>query len=112
MKHWLKRIYNDPCDVCDRLKSIDEGYFVLFNTKRNRYEVHNAFQADTFCFVVPFGQLDSRTVDYCLKTRRQNADKIFAEMERHNASVEKALQDKAKEESKERLERIKKEFNI
>jgi len=112
MKHWLKRIYSDPFDICDRLKSIDQGYYVVFNTKRDRYEVHNAFQADTFCFVVPFGQLDSRTVDYCLKTRRQNADKIFEEMDKHNAMLEKAQAEEAKECAQERLERLKKEYNL
>lgn len=110
MKHWLKRIYSDPFDICDRLKSINEGYFVVFNTKRNRYEVHNFFQADTFCFVVPYSQLDSRTVDYCLKTQRKNADAIFAEVDKVNAELQKESEKTRREETAEKLERFKKEY--
>lgn len=92
MKKQLIEIRGDVFDVSDRLKSIDDGYFVVYDKRSARYEVHNTGQGkDTFCFVVPYKNLDSRTVDYCLKTRRQNADKIFAEADLHNAKVEAAL---------------------
>lgn len=111
-KHWLKKIENDTFDICDRLKSIDEGYFVVFNTKRDRYEVHNSFQRETFCFVVPYKQLDSRTIDFCLKTRRQNAAQIFEEIDKHNQDMEKRLLDGQTQVWKERKERFEKENKL
>ena len=105
-KHWLKRIFSEPFDVCDRLKSIDDGYFVVFNVKRDRYEVHNNRQTDTFCFVVPYDKLDSRTVDYCLKTRVQNVDKLIKEMDEQNAAAEAELVRREYEASGEKMERI------
>ncbi len=104
-KHWLKRIFGDPFDICDRLKSVDDGYFVVFNTKRNRYEVHNFKNVDTFCFVVPYDKLDSRTVDYCLKTRVQNIEALMAEIDAENARIQAET---AKRESDEMLEKIEK----
>ena len=112
MKHWLKRIYSDPFDICDRLKSIDEGYYVVYNVKRDKYEVHNFFYADTFCFVVPYKSLDSRTIDYCLKTRRQNAKKIFDEIDEQNAKLEAEEKKKLMESSEERIKRIVKEYGL
>ena len=111
-ENWLKKIENDTFDICDRLKSIDEGYFVVFNTKRDRYEVHNSFQRETFCFVVPYKQLDSRTVDFCLKTRRQNAMQFFKEIDEHNQALEKLLLDEQEQILTERKERFKKENKL
>ena len=82
------KINNDVFDICDRLKEIDYNYFIVYNTKKNRFEVHNSAQKQTFCLVVPFNKLDARLVGYTRKTRRENAEKIIKEIEENNKKLE------------------------
>ncbi len=85
------KITDDLFDVANRLKSVKETYVVYYNVDKSRYEVHDTSQYDsTFAFAVPYVELDSRTVDYALKTRVQNAEKLFAEIEADNALLEKS----------------------
>ena len=84
----LIKIFNDVHDICFRLKQIDDGYFVVFNTNSNCFEVHNNKQLNTFCLKVPFGCLDKRTVDLTLKTRRENFEKILEEIDNSNQKLE------------------------
>lgn len=89
------KITDDLFDIACRLKSVKETYVVYYNKGANRYEVHDTSQrGSTFAFVVPFEELDSRTVDYALKTRVQNAEKLFAEIEADNAKLEKRALDR------------------
>ena len=37
-------IKEDLFDIVNRLKEIDDGYFVLYDLKKCRYEVHNKKQ--------------------------------------------------------------------
>ena len=85
----LIKILRDAFDISKRLKQIDNGYFVCFNTVKQRFEVHNKKQRQTFCLVVPFESLDSRLLTYVRKTRKQNFDAIIKEMETHNEKLEK-----------------------
>ena len=81
-------IENDNLFVCQRLKEIDESYRVVFNLKKNQYEVHSIDQPyDTYSFAVPFSVLDERTVSYALKTRRENMDKIIKEIDFYNEKL-------------------------
>ncbi len=86
----LVKITNDLFDVAWRLKAIRESYVVYYNVQLHRYEVHDSAQyGNTLAFVVPYGNLDCRTVDYALKTRVQNANEIFDGIERANARQDK-----------------------
>lgn len=88
-------IKNDLFDVAWRLKAINGNYAVYYNTVLDRFEVHDLSQRGcTLAFVSPYNELDCRTVDYALKTRVQNADCIFAEIERGNAAADRANRDK------------------
>lgn len=84
MNNQLIKITNDLFDVAARLKSVNENYIVYYNAAKRRYEVYDG---DNFAFVVPYSELDSRTVDYARKTSRQNADKLFEEIERNNQAI-------------------------
>ena len=77
-------IENDLFKVSDRLKEIDADYFVMYNRKLRRFEVHNRRQRDTLALVVPHPVLDARTVTHTLKTRRENIDRLIREMEEAN----------------------------
>lgn len=72
------KIENDVFDIAHRLKSIDSGYFVVYDTVRQKYEVHNTGNiGNTYCLTVPYKSLDARVVDLVNKTRKERFDKIF-----------------------------------
>ena len=84
----LKVITNDLYDVASRLRAVNEDYAVYYNTDKARFEVHDD-RRNSLAFVVPFNELDARTVEYALYTRVENAKKIFEEVEQHNRRLEK-----------------------
>ena len=99
----LIRIYTDNLFVCERLREIDPSYFVVFNTKDKKYEIHSKGQADnTYCVGLPFSALDERAVEYVLKTRVQNVDKLIKEIEKNNQKIEK----NNKKQIKEKIEEV------
>ncbi len=82
----MRKIENDCYFICQRLKEIDPSYEVFYNN--GHFEVHSFEQIkNSYCFTVPFDKLDSRTIDYALKTRSNNRDKIIAEIEKNNQLV-------------------------
>lgn len=83
-------IESDCLDIVQRIKAIDSSYFVVYNLENNSFELHSHEQrASTYCLTFPFDVLDERSVLYTLKTRVQNSDKLFEEMERQNKELEK-----------------------
>ena len=92
MKDYLIPIQDDLFDVAARLKSVNPNYAVYYNKPQCRYEVHCG---DALAFVVPYSQLDARTVEYARKTSVQNAAEIIAEMERNNDYITKQAIDGA-----------------
>ena len=81
-------ITNDLFDIAWRLRAVNDDYRVYYNVEKGRFEVHNA-KKNTLDFVVPYDELDARTVEYALYTRVENSKRIFEELERHNRLVEK-----------------------
>lgn len=92
-KPWMRYIDNDVLGVSDRLKSIDDGYFILFNVMSGKFEVHNTHnKKNTYCFVVPFDALDVRTVYHCQETLIANSDKLIRQMNENNRKLDKSRQ--------------------
>lgn len=86
MQGYYTRIENDALDIAARLKEIDDGYFIVYNGYFKRLEVHNKKQGkNTFCLVVPSNRLNARTVELVRRTRAENADRLLAEIDFHNA---------------------------
>ncbi len=84
-------ITSDCLDIVKRIKEIDEDYFVVFDLSENKFQLHNHSQwKNTYCLTFPFDALDERAYFLTLKTRVQNSDKLFAEMEEENKKLEKA----------------------
>jgi hypothetical protein len=103
---YLIYVENDVMGITKRIKEIDPGYFVMFNPRTQRYEVHHSEQpGGTLCVEIPYNELDSRAVDYVQRTRVENAKKIMAEMETRNAKLEidkaKAFHDRTTEAAKD-----------
>ena len=83
-----ERVENDLFGIADRLRAIDEGYFVLRTD--DGFEVHNSLQrGSTFALKVPYPELDERKVRLVRKTRRERFAALLAETERQNAAAAK-----------------------
>lgn len=101
-------IKNDMFDIVKRLKSIDNSYFVMYDKKFSRYELHSNDQVgSTYTLTIPYQNLDKRTIDYVLKTRRENYEKLIKEMELNNQKLEQKemsnILDKAKYDLTDKL---------
>ncbi len=100
----LFEIESDCLGILERLKAIDEDYFIVRNLDKNTFEVHNRKQPkNTYCLTIPYDVLDERTVSLVLKTRIQNSDEIFREIERENSKREKAVIKEVLNDFKEKL---------
>ena len=76
-------------DIPERLKIIDNGYYVLRNHKTKQFEIHNSNQiGNSLALNIPYDELDERTIDLVKKTSIQYARNIFNEMERNNEKLE------------------------
>ncbi len=81
----LLKIEHDPFFIAQRLKEIDPTYQIYFNLDQGCYEVHSSGQVkNTYCFKVPYGVLDERTISFALKTRVENMEAILREIDRQN----------------------------
>ena len=85
---WLRLIEHDLYGIAERIQDIEDGYFIVFDSRSGRYEVHSAYnKGSTYCFSVPYDALDARTLDYCHRTRIANTDRILAEIEKTNEAL-------------------------
>lgn len=103
-------ITNDVFDIARRIKEIDENYFVVYNKKLCRFEVHNKRQKpDTLSLVLPYDRLDCRAIDKVLSTRTQHVSKLLAEIDKQNEQLQqkqiKEMANKRMQECQEILRR-------
>ena len=104
MKKKLFEIESDCLDIVKRLRAIDKDYFVLFDLDSHKFELHNHAQGKgTYCLTFPFDALDERAVNFALKTRVQNSDALFEELEAENKALEKAKMKKILNDFEEKL---------
>lgn len=90
-------IKSDLFNISNRIKQIDPKYFVVFNKKRKKFEVHYKRLKNTYELTIPYDSLDSRAVDFVQKTRIENRKKIMEEIEKSNKLLEVENQRKRKE---------------
>ena len=100
------RIENDVFDVVKRIREIDDGYFVLFDTKKSQYELHNKYQKYTYCLTYPYENLDSRLIDIINYSSIANIDKIMDEIDSNNECIEKNHNNTIKSQSEYMLREI------
>lgn len=99
----LIEIKDDLFDISSRIKSIDENYKIYFNGGTCRYELHNSLKSPTFQAVFPYTSLDKRALDFARQTAVENKDRIVAEIDAHNARLEKQRQDELIKEAMTKL---------
>lgn len=103
----LRIIDGDLFNICGRLKEIEHSYFVGYNVALHRFEVHNFGQrGDTLALVVPYPELDERTISLTLKTRSERKKQLLLEMEKDNILREKELVYKQIKAAEKGLENI------
>ena len=87
----LTEITNDLFDIASRLKSINASYKVYYNHHTDKFEVHDTSrpQGNTLAFVVPYNELDARTLSYARYTRVENAKQVLREVEEHNRKLQR-----------------------
>ena len=84
MKNLLK-IEKDCYFIVERIKEVDPSYEIYYNLMASCFEVHSNAQArDSYCFRIPYPELDSRTIDLAYKTRVANLDALIKEMDKNN----------------------------
>ncbi len=83
-------VTSDLYSIADRLKEIDDGYFIYYSYKNRRYEVHNRNQRGrTLSLVLPYKRLDERTIRLVRQTRSERVSSLISQMEEENARIER-----------------------
>ena len=103
MKRKLFEVDSDCLEIVRRIKEIDDDYFVMFDSENHKFQLHSRSQKNTYCLTFPYDTLDERAVLYVLKTRVQNSDKIFAELEEENRKLEEKKSKEILNNFKEKL---------
>lgn len=81
-------ITSSTCNIPQRLRQIDKGYFLVRNHSTKQFEVHHREQiGNTFCLSIPFNELDERTLQRVRETRTEYIRNIIAEMDRKNEKI-------------------------
>lgn len=89
-------IQSDTFYISQRLKEIDESYFIIYNFEREKFEIHSSSQVgSTYCLTVPYNVLDERTLDLVRKTQAVNVDKIVQEIDFENEKLQKKREKEA-----------------
>lgn len=99
-------------DIPVRLKELNRAFFVMFNTKSQKYEIHCADQPfETLACVLPFDELDARAIAYVRENSAARLETIVREIEEHNerlvAKAEADMMDKANYKMRETFNYLK-----
>mgnify|MGYP001269110300 FL=1 len=107
-KPHLIPVFSNVFDIPERLREYGENLFVVFNTKKQYFEIHSlANIGNTFCFTVPLGELDARTLYLVRKNNLKTRGKeIFREIDEYNERLEKANQNRRKDEIRDVAEKV------
>jgi len=90
------KIMHDVYDIAKRIKYIDRDYYIMFDTSKQKFEIHNSSQVgSTYCLTLPYDELDERVLNYVLKTQSANIDEILEEIENDNNTMESASKNSA-----------------
>ena len=100
------KIENDVFDIVKRIKELDDGYYILFDTMKKQFEVHNKNQKTSYCLTVPYGELDKRLVDLLKYSSIENIDKIVNEIDKNNTILEQNSKSIQKSQSEYMLNEI------
>ncbi|MGD9901014.1 MAG: hypothetical protein AB7S44_00560 [Spirochaetales bacterium] len=102
-----KKIMDDTFNISKRIKNIDKNYIIKWNYFKSRYEIfYSTPKKEVLELVLPFKDLDYRTIEHLLKTKRENLEKLTAEIEKNNKKLEITEQNKALDEAQIKLKEM------
>ena len=87
-------------EIPQRIKEYDDSFFIVRNHKSQKFEVHSTDNLfNTYCFTVPYDELDSRTIDIAMKndTKKKGFREIEREIVEHEEKMEKEKEKKARD---------------
>ncbi len=100
-----RRVSHDVYNIANRIKKIDRDYYVVLDTIKRKYEIHNSSQlGSSYCLTLPYDDLDARALDYIFMTRVGNIDELIDRIDRENVLHEKSAQNDAVSKIGEYLE--------
>ena len=104
----LSNVYDIPV----RFKEVNRDFFIMFNTRTQKYELHDPkLPFSTLYCVLPFDELDARSIAYVLERRNICLEDLAREIERYNEELDRKQQaemiDKANYKCREALNYLK-----
>ena len=91
------KIESDVHEIVDRIKEIDDGYFIVFNTDKNCFEIHNNKQASTYCLSYPYACLDSSLLSLVCMSNIAYIDNIIDDIDKNNNNLEQKATERIKD---------------
>lgn len=91
------KIESDVFNINERIREIDDGYFIVYNTNSKKFEIHNSKNCNTYCLTIPYKNLDSRAIELIHKTSIKHYDKIITELNDENEKCRQKELNKIKE---------------
>ena len=84
-------INHDVYEISKRIKDIDRFYFIVYDTSKSCYEIHNSSQlGSSYCVTIPYKELDERALKYVRETSSANIELILEKIENENKLVKNA----------------------
>jgi hypothetical protein len=96
----LQPIFSDVCDMNRRIREYDPALFLVWNSRRKKYEVHSlAHRPFTYACDVPDNCLDARLEEAIRRGDiRVRGGKVFKEIEEHNERLERSAERQRQDE--------------
>lgn len=81
----LIQISHDVYNISKRIKKIDRSYYIVFNTLKEKFEIHCSNQiGSSYCLTLPYDELDERALKYVRSTQIANIGEIIEKLEYDN----------------------------
>ena len=90
-------IKSDVFDIVKRVKEIDEGYYILFDTSKQVYELHYKNQPISYCFTYINKNLDFRFIEQVYYTNINRIDIIIDDIDKNNMNIESEESERIKD---------------
>ena len=85
------KLASDVYNISKRIKEIDKDYYIVYNTSKGKFEVHNSSQiGSSYCLTLPYNALDERTLKFVRKTSVANIDYVLNKIENDNNRIKSA----------------------
>lgn len=82
-------VTGDALSIVERLKELDERYFIMLNRKTQKFEVHVRGQRCTLGCELPFDRLDARAIEYVRAHDSSRIEELVREMDAEDALRER-----------------------